>query len=196
MRVGHCLAHRGVANLTRSMATYAIGDIQGCYDPLQRLLEVMAFDPARDRLWLAGDLVNRGPDSASVLRWARSLGDRAVTIFGNHDLHLLGVAFGARPHKGRDTLRQVLDAPDASELLEWLRHQRLMHVEAGWAMVHAGLWPSWTIEQALALAHEVESELRGPNYRDLLTRACTATSPRSGTSGSRGFCATASPSTR
>ena len=142
------------------MATLAVGDIQGCYQALQRLLEKASFDPVTDRLWLTGDLVNRGPDSLRVLRWARGLGDRAVVVLGNHDLHLLAIAHGWAPTKRRDTLLKILEAPDGEELLDWLRHQRLMHQEEGFAMVHAGLLPEWSIAKALELARDVERELR------------------------------------
>ena len=136
------------------MATYAIGDIQGCYDELRRLLDQVAFDASRDTLWIAGDIVNRGAQTPAVMRYLRSLGDRAIVVLGNHDLHLLVVAAGIRkPHRG-DTLDELLSAPDCDELLDWLRHQRLMHVDAGYAMVHAGLLPQWSIPQALALARE------------------------------------------
>lgn len=147
------------------MSTYAIGDIQGCFEPLQRLLDHIAFDPHRDRLWLVGDLVNRGPDSLATLRFVRDLGDSAVTVLGNHDLHLLAVAEGFEKLKRSDTLEEVLEAPDRSQLLDWLRHRPLMHHEAGYAMVHAGLLPDWTVAQALALAREVESVLQGEAYR-------------------------------
>ncbi len=150
------------------MATYAIGDIQGCYDELRRLLDDVEFDPTHDRLWLVGDIVNRGPQSLAVLRFLRSLGNRAVVTLGNHDLHLLVVAAGVRkPHRS-DTLDQLLAAPDRDELLDWLRRQRLMHVEMGYAMVHAGLLPQWSIAQALALAQEVEAVLQGPDYGEFL----------------------------
>lgn len=142
------------------MATFAVGDIQGCSRPLRRLLEKSSFDEQRDRVWLTGDLVNRGPDSPGVLRWARSLGDRVVAVLGNHDLHLLAIAHGkgtgARCSK---TLLQILDEPDGRELLDWLGRQRLMHHEGGLAMVHAGLLPEWSIAKALELAREVEREL-------------------------------------
>jgi len=142
------------------MATYAVGDIQGCHEELLRLLERIAFDATRDRLWLAGDLVNRGPDSLSVLRWARGLGDRVVAVLGNHDLHLLAVASGRAPAKRRDTLDGILAAPDREELLDWLRRQPLLHWEDGHAMVHAGLLPGWSVDRARELAGEVERELR------------------------------------
>lgn len=150
------------------MATYAIGDIQGCYDEMRRLLDSIGFDPVQDRLWLVGDLVNRGPQSPEVLRYLRGLGERAISVLGNHDLHLLVVAAGVRkPHRG-DTLDALLAAPDRDELLDWLRRQRLMHADAGYAMVHAGLLPQWSITQALALAREVEAALQGPDYGEFL----------------------------
>lgn len=150
------------------MATYAVGDIQGCYIELLRLLEKMCFDPAIDRLWLVGDLVNRGPDSVNVLRLIKSLGDSAVTVLGNHDLHLLAVAEGAAKLHRCDTLHDVLEAPDRGELLTWLRAQRLLYVEGNFVLVHAGLLPSWTVTQAQQLAHEAEAALTGKHYHDFL----------------------------
>ncbi len=142
------------------MATFAVGDIQGCRRALLRVLEKAGFDRARDRVWLTGDLVNRGPDSPGVLRWARGLGDRAVVVLGNHDLHLLAVAHGKRTGaRCQETLGRILAEPDGRELLGWLGRQKLMHHEEGLAMVHAGLLPEWSIPQALALAREVEGEL-------------------------------------
>jgi bis(5'-nucleosyl)-tetraphosphatase (symmetrical) len=150
------------------MATYAIGDVQGCYDQLMRLLERADYDERRDALWFVGDLVNRGPRSAQVVRFARALGERQVTVLGNHDLALLVVAEGIRkPHRG-DTFQELLAAPDRDELLAWLRHQKLMYAGHGHAMVHAGLLPQWSVPRALALAREVETALRGPDYRDFL----------------------------
>lgn len=151
------------------MATYAIGDIQGCFEALQRMLALIEFEPTQDRLWFVGDLVNRGPDSLAALRFIKDLGDGAVTVLGNHDLHLLTVAAGfARLHRG-DTLSEILEAPDREDLLHWLRTRKLMHAEDGWAMVHAGLLPQWSVEQALALAQEVECALAGPDYLGLLS---------------------------
>ena len=152
------------------MAIYAVGDVQGCYAELRKLLEQVRFDPARDRLWLVGDLVNRGPESLAVLRFVKSLGDRAVTVLGNHDLHLLAVAEGVAELHRTDTLDEVLDAPDRDELLHWLRHQRLMHVENGYVLVHAGLQPQWSVAQASSLAREVEVALRGHGYATFLQR--------------------------
>ncbi len=152
------------------MATYAVGDIQGCCAELRQLLEMVQFDPAHDQLWLVGDLVNRGPDSLAVLRLVRSLGDAAVTVLGNHDLHLLAVAAGvAEPHHS-DTLDDILSAPDRDELLDWLRHQRLLHAEGGYVLVHAGLLPQWAVKQAASLAHEVETALRSDDYATFLER--------------------------
>jgi bis(5'-nucleosyl)-tetraphosphatase (symmetrical) len=152
------------------MPTYAIGDLQGCHEPLQRLLDRVRFDPARDRLWFVGDVVNRGPDSLATLRFVHSLGDAAVTVLGNHDLHLLAVAEGFAKLKRDDTLDDILGAPDRAELLDWLRHRPLMHFEDGVAMVHAGLLPAWTISRALTLAAEVEAQLRATTYRSFLAQ--------------------------
>ena len=150
------------------MRTLVVGDLQGCYDPFRRLLDKAAFDPANDRLWLVGDLVNRGPQNLEVLRFVRSLGKAATLVLGNHDLSLLMIAegFGKRGHG--DTIEDVLAAPDREELLDWLRRQPLMHLEDGVAMVHAGLLPGWTVSQAKALASEVEGVLAGENHREFL----------------------------
>jgi bis(5'-nucleosyl)-tetraphosphatase (symmetrical) len=134
------------------------------------LLDAIAFDPARDRLWFTGDLVNRGPDSLACLRLVKSLGAAAITVLGNHDLHLVCVAEGVEARRKRDTLEEVLAASDREELLHWLRSRPLLHVEDGFALVHAGLLPEWTIAKARALAAEVETRLRGPGYRKLLER--------------------------
>ena len=150
------------------MATYAIGDIQGCFDPLLRLLAKTGFDRNRDRLWLVGDLVNRGPQSLEVLRFVKELGEAAVTVLGNHDLHLIMLAEGASRLRSDDTLAAVLVAPDRDELLSWLRAQPLMHVEGDYAMVHAGLLPQWTVAKARSLAREFERALAAEDYRDLL----------------------------
>lgn len=150
------------------MATYVIGDIQGCFEALEKLLDRIDFDARRDRLWFVGDLVNRGPDSLATIRFVRDLGEDAITVLGNHDLHLLTVAAGfARLHRG-DTVGDILDAPDRTELLEWLRRRKLMHVDEGWAMVHAGLLPQWSVAQALSLAREVEAVLSGDGHAELL----------------------------
>lgn len=153
------------------MTVYAVGDVQGCLDPLQRLLEQAAFDPARDRLWLVGDLVNRGPQSLGVLRFVRSLGDAALAVLGNHDLHLIAVALGARPQRDKDTFSDVLTAADAPELIAWMRTWPLLHHDAqlGFALVHAGIPPQWNLRVARERAHEVEQVLRGTQPLTLLS---------------------------
>lgn len=151
------------------MATYAIGDIQGCYDSFRHLLDVCQFDPDSDRIWLVGDLVNRGPHSLETLRYVCGLGTAAVTVLGNHDLYLLMVAEGSEKRRGADdTLGAILDAPDRDELLDWLRRQPLCHVENGYCLVHAGLLPQWSVAKARALAKEVELQLAGRDYRETL----------------------------
>ncbi|GAA5178928.1 symmetrical bis(5'-nucleosyl)-tetraphosphatase [Niveibacterium umoris] len=146
----------------------AIGDLQGQIAPLERLLDAAAFDAASDQLWLTGDLVNRGQDNAAVLRRVRDLGDSAVTVLGNHDFYLLAVASGAMRRGADDTLDDILNAPDREALLDWLRFRPLMHVADGFAMVHAGLLPGWSISQARLLAHEVEGALQGPHWKIFL----------------------------
>jgi len=150
------------------VSLYAIGDIQGCFDAFRRLLDLIRFDPARDRLWLVGDLVNRGPRSLETLRFVKSLNDAAITVLGNHDLHLAMLAEGYSKQHADDTLAAILAAPDRDDVLDWLRQRPLMHVDNGYALVHAGLLPQWTVAQARALAKEVEAALRAPDYRALL----------------------------
>ncbi len=150
------------------MATYVVGDIQGCYKALAKLLDKIRFDQAADRLWLVGDLVNRGPASDKVLRLVKGLGDRAVTVLGNHDLYLLMVAAGFSPRGRDDTLDTVLRAKDRDELLEWLRQQPLAHAENGFLMVHAGVPPTWDVAMTLARSREVEAALVGPQYQEFL----------------------------
>jgi len=152
------------------MATYAIGDVQGCVTALRLLLDAFGFDRARDRLWFVGDLVNRGPHSLATLRLVKDLGDTAVTVLGNHDFHLLAVAAGHAKNQSSDTLDEVLAAPDREELLTWLRQRRMLHVQGEWAMVHAGLLPQWTIAKAQSLAREVEAALRGEGWREFLAQ--------------------------
>nr|VFJ52329.1 MAG: Bis(5'nucleosyl)-tetraphosphatase, ApaH [Candidatus Kentron sp. DK] len=144
------------------MATYAIGDIQGCFASLTALLSEIQFDPRNDKLWICGDLVNRGPESARVLRFIRGLGKQAVAVLGNHDLSLLAVAAGSRTPRKKDTYDDVLQAPDGEALIHWLRHRPLFHQDAtlGFTMVHAGLPPAWDRETAACLTREVESVLR------------------------------------
>lgn len=150
------------------MATWVIGDIHGCWLTLRRLLDAVSFDPARDRLWCVGDLVNRGPRSLEVLRFFRDLGDRTVVVLGNHDVHLLARAAGARGAARRDTLDEVLAAPDRDELLDWLARRPLVHREAGWLMAHAGLLPQWSDDEVAALAGELEERLGAGDWRDTL----------------------------
>ncbi len=147
---------------------YFVGDIQGCCDPFERLLATLDFSASRDRLYVLGDLVNRGPDSLGVLRRLAGLEDAAVCLLGNHDLHLLAVAHGVRkPHRS-DTLDQILSAPDCAAWLDWLRHQRLAVSAHGWLMVHAGVAPQWDAIQTMALAGEVEAMLQGPELAEFL----------------------------
>ncbi|MBT8491997.1 MAG: symmetrical bis(5'-nucleosyl)-tetraphosphatase [Deltaproteobacteria bacterium] len=147
------------------MAIYAIGDVQGCYDSLRRLVERL-FLQDDDRVWFVGDLVNRGPKSAEVLRWIKARDEQCVVVLGNHDLHLLAMAAGLREPKGRDTAQSVLEKDDGGALVDWLRTRPLMHRAGDRVLVHAGLHPSWTTQQALALAEEVETVLASPDWRD------------------------------
>lgn len=142
------------------MSRYAIGDVQGCYAELRALIAQLKFSADRDQLWFVGDLVNRGPQSLEVLRFVRSLGDNAVTVLGNHDLHLLAIACGSQRVKKSDTLNNILKAPDRDDIIGWLISRPLAHQERGDLMVHAGLVPQWTVGLALTLAHEVETVLR------------------------------------
>lgn len=154
------------------MSVYAIGDIQGCGDEFERLLERLQFNPAHDTLWLTGDLVNRGPRSLDVLRLVKSLGDAAITVLGNHDLHLLALALDPQAkRKSKDTLDTILNAPDRDELIHWLRHQPLLHhdEQLQYTLIHAGLPPEWDLQQAQSCAHEVETALRDiASARELL----------------------------
>lgn len=150
------------------MATYAIGDIQGCYEPLRQLLNQVGFSPDRDRLWLVGDLVNRGPHSLEVLRFIKGLGASAITVLGNHDLHLVVHAAGHSRRYPEDTLDAVLAAPDRDELLAWLRSRPLCHAEGGYTLVHAGLLPQWSVADALALSDEVTGALTSPRHGEFI----------------------------
>jgi bis(5'-nucleosyl)-tetraphosphatase (symmetrical) len=152
------------------MAVYAIGDVQGCFDPLRALLNKLNYDPGVDRLWFAGDLVNRGPQSLSVLRFVKSL-PNAITVLGNHDLHLLAVASGQVPQKKHDTFEDVLSAPDCGELLGWLRACPLMHHDAtlGSVLVHAGVLPQWELTTALRLSAEAGEFIRRSDRNELFT---------------------------
>lgn len=168
------------------MATYAVGDVQGCFVSLQRLLASAQFDPGVDRLWVAGDLVNRGPDSLGALRYIKSLGDSAVMVLGNHDLHLLAVAEGHQPAHRKDTLAAILAAPEREELLAWLRGRPLLHRDSGFTMTHAGIPPIWTLDQASDYAREVEAALQGPFYQDFLG-AIYGNTPERWDPGLRGY---------
>lgn len=144
------------------MSTYAIGDIQGCYASLQKLLSVISFDSNQDTLWFTGDLVNRGTQSLETLRFIKSLDKNQRTVLGNHDLHLLAVAHGAHPGKKEDTLHTIFHAPDRDELFHWLLQLPLLHHDdaLGYTMIHAGLAPNWNLQTARLLAHEVENILQ------------------------------------
>lgn len=145
------------------MATYAIGDVQGCFEQLQLLLKQIKFNPDKDKLWFAGDIVNRGPNSLKTLRFIRDMGDNAITVLGNHDLHLLAIANGRGKQGRKDTIKDVLQAPDRDLLLDWLLQRPLLHYDEDLdtCLVHAGIYPQWNIEQAVQRAREVESVLRG-----------------------------------
>ena len=151
------------------MATYAVGDIQGCFDELQRLLKFIKFDIQHDTLWLCGDLISRGPASLRTLRFVKDLGTRAITVLGNHDLHLLAVAEGVRTTKDKGLL-EILNAPDAGELLDWLRNQPLLHHDEalGFTLVHAGIYPLWSLPQARQYADELHTVLHSDNYQQFL----------------------------
>jgi bis(5'-nucleosyl)-tetraphosphatase (symmetrical) len=150
------------------MSTYAIGDLQGCCQQMTALLVRIHTQSPDAKILFAGDVVNRGPQSLETLRKVRSLGNSMQMVLGNHDLHLLAVAQGIRHLHRSDTLQEILDAPDCDELLDWLRQQPLAYFEHGHLMVHAGVVPQWTAEQTLALAHEVETVLRGPDWINFL----------------------------
>ncbi len=153
-----------------TVATYVIGDVQGCQTAFEELLARLDFDRAHDRLWITGDLVNRGEDSLGTLRWCMAHDDCVTAILGNHDLHLLAVAEGFVPPHRHDTLDDILAAPDRAEVLAWLRRRPMLHHEDGWLMVHAGLLPEWTPGLAAALAGELETVLRGNDYHEFLAR--------------------------
>ena len=154
------------------MATYAIGDVQGCHDALQRLVQHIRFDPTTDRLWFVGDLVNRGPDSLSVLRFIRHLGSSAQVVLGNHDLFLLAVADGIVDLRAKDTIHDILNAEDRDELLQWLRHRPLHVYEPPFFMVHAGVLPHWTVAEAASLAREVEICIVGSSTTAPSSKRC------------------------
>lgn len=150
------------------MSTYAIGDVQGCFDALMKLLDKIKFDPHQDKLWFTGDLINRGPDSLSALRFIKNLGKNHVTVLGNHDLHLLAVANAAHAGWPEDTLKPILEAHDKNELLHWLTQQPLLHYDEklNYLMVHAGIAPMWDLKKAIQLAHEVTETIQGPHAKE------------------------------
>ena len=152
------------------MSTFAIGDIQGCYTQFQALLKKINFNQQKDQLWFTGDLVNRGPNSLKTLRFVKSLQENAITVLGNHDLHLIAVAHGTQAIKPTDTFQDILQANDRTELIEWLCQQRLLHhnQKLGFTMTHAGIAPQWDLEQAQKLALEVETTLQGQSRLTLL----------------------------
>lgn len=152
------------------MATYAIGDVQGCFSELEKLLAHIQFDAAKDTLWFTGDLINRGPRSLDVLRFIKALGEKHKVVLGNHDLHLLAMAYGVRDKFHGDTLEEVLVAPDKDELMDWLRHRPLLYHDkaSGYVMTHAGLAPAWRLSEARLLAQEVEGALRSDKPQLLL----------------------------
>lgn len=152
------------------MSTYAIGDLQGCYAELQDLLDKINFDQTNDQLWFVGDLINRGPESLACLRFVKALGDTARTVLGNHDLHLLAVANGVRKPHRKDTLDDILNAEDKDELFHWIRNLPLLvnDTDLNFTMVHAGLPPQWSLEQAQTLANETETVLRSEQFEDFI----------------------------
>jgi bis(5'-nucleosyl)-tetraphosphatase (symmetrical) len=147
---------------------YLVGDVQGCAGALRRLLDSVGFSPSRDKLYVLGDLVNRGPESLATLRLLRDLGDAATCILGNHDWHLLAVAAGVRPKHPSDTLDDILEAPDREAWIEWIRQRRMAVHEQGWLMLHAGVVPQWDLAKTLALAADLERGLREAPLRDFL----------------------------
>jgi len=153
------------------MSVYAIGDLQGCLDPLIELLAKINFDSSKDTLWFTGDLINRGPRSLDTLRFIIALGDSAISVLGNHDLHFLAVTSGNTKHTKHDTFEELLAAPDRDELIYWLRSRPLMHYDQSRniALIHAGLPPQWNIAEAQTYAHEVENILRSDHYQQLVT---------------------------
>ena len=152
------------------MSTYVVGDIQGCHESFLELLQAVDFNPAKDKLWITGDLVNRGEDSLAVLRWCMEHDDAVVAVLGNHDLHLLAVAEGFVPPHRKDTLEMILGAPDRQEVLDWLRHRPMAHRQGKWLMVHAGLAPDWTGDDAETHARELEHALRSPKWKKFFKR--------------------------
>ncbi|TRW95555.1 symmetrical bis(5'-nucleosyl)-tetraphosphatase [Candidatus Methylobacter oryzae] len=152
------------------MSIYAIGDIQGCFDELLRLLDTVSFNAQSDQLWFAGDLVNRGPKSLETLRFVKSLGDSAVTVLGNHDLHLLAASCVPKIANKKDSLLPILEAPDRDELIHWLRHRPLFHSNDDFCLLHAGLPPQWDLKKTQKMASLVEQVLRSDDYQSFLNQ--------------------------
>lgn len=159
------------------MPTYAIGDIQGCFDPFMRLLDTIGFTPDRDRLWLTGDLVNRGPNNLGVLRWCLKHEASVQTVLGNHDLHLMACGYGLRKLKHLDTLQDILRARDRDELLDYVWRQPILHQEGEYLMTHAGVPPRWSQTKAEAHAQRLEEQLRGPNPKAALAELLSTKDP-------------------
>lgn len=154
------------------MTTFVVGDLQGCLDPLKRLLDKVHFDPSSDKVWFVGDLVNRGPQSLDTLKFVKALGNNAISVLGNHDLHLLGVVNGLRNTSGKDTIDDILQSDDRDELVDWLRRLPLLHRDnqLNVTMVHAGIHPHWDLDIAQTMAREVEAVLASDNYAEHLPR--------------------------
>ncbi|MGZ5027337.1 MAG: symmetrical bis(5'-nucleosyl)-tetraphosphatase [Methylobacter sp.] len=150
------------------MSIYAIGDIQGCFDELLRLLDTISFDEHADQLWFAGDLVNRGPKSLETLRFVKALGDSAITVLGNHDLHLLAASQAPKIANKKDSLLPILEAPDRDELIDWLRHRPLFHFNDDFCLLHAGVPPQWDFKKTQKMALLAENALQGPDYQAFL----------------------------
>ncbi len=159
------------------MATYAIGDVQGCCDSLYALVAQLPFDRKKDRLWFVGDLVNRGPKSLQALRTLMAAGSRSQFVLGNHDLHLLARAAGVRAPQALDTLTGLLRAPDADDLIDWLRHQPFLHIQGNTAMVHAGLLPQWNLSRAFLLSRQLTSRLKSRHWKDFLNEMVHGAKP-------------------
>ncbi len=155
------------------MATYAIGDLQGCYSELEQLLTKIDFDRQNDQVWFVGDLVNRGPQSIETVQYIRSLGDAAKCVLGNHDIHLIACYCGLQKCKPNSSLNAILQHQHATQIIDWLRQQPLLYIDANidWLMVHAGLLPQWSLPIAQRCAHEVEQQLRSDQYADFLQHA-------------------------
>ena len=145
-------------------ATFAIGDVQGCYEPLRKLIAALPFEPETDRLWFVGDLVNRGPQNLETLQYVRDLGPQATVVLGNHDLHLLAIVFGGKTPQNSDTFQDVLASAHCEELSHWLRTLPLIHQDREWVLVHAGIPHIWTVNEACKFGREVESKISGPEY--------------------------------